>query len=69
MCLSVVFGLTSKTVYFLCCLVKGFFRRVHIVAESAYYLRHVHLYVHLFRIYQRGSHWIDFREILCWRLL
>jgi hypothetical protein len=36
------------------------FRRVRIVAKSAYYIRHVRPSV---RMYQRGSHWTDFREI------
>jgi hypothetical protein len=49
------------------CLVQGvkhatrqFIRSVRIVAESAYYFNHACLCV---RIYQRGFHWRDFREI------
>jgi hypothetical protein len=41
------------------------FRRVRIVAESSYYLRHVRPYV---RMYQRACHWTDFHEIWYWGL-
>jgi len=41
------------------------FRRVRLVTKSVYYLRHVHP----FRMCQRTSHWMHFREILYWELV
>jgi hypothetical protein len=44
--------------------------RVRIVAKMPYYLRHIRLSVcPSTRMYQRGSHWTDFRKILYWGLL
>ena len=46
-----------------------YFMRFRIVAKtSSPYLSHV-LSVHLNHVYQRGYHWMDFREIWYWGLL